>query len=222
MTPDMLRAFSAIEQKPTTTARTRLLITRRVCRHLCTLLQSIRAERRALRRQAACLRGGLPFTKTAIERLEQLAAEHRADHLATGRHVLTMYGVLLLRDPAGDAGALSFDELCDLLNVNTVEREQARRDGATSFRDVAFIHALEDSASRRGEDCKGGPLFEAYRAAMMEFIRTAPAEQLPDPFAPGGPLYGCPVQVLNPDGSVTVKRPDLTVHDSNGARVVKR
>lgn len=222
MTPDMLNTLAAIEQKPTTTARTRLLITRRVCRLLCTVRQNIHAERRALRRQAACLRSGLPFTKTAIERLEQLAAGHRADELATARNVLTMYGVLLLRDPAGDAAALGFGELCDLLNVNTVEREQARRDGATSFRDVAFIHALEDSASRRGEDCKSGPLFEAYRAAMMEFIRTAPAEQLPDPFAPGGPLYGCPVRELNPDGSVTIKRPALTVHDSSGARVVKR
>lgn len=50
----------------------------------------------------------------------------------------------------------------------------------------------------------------------------APAEQLPDPLASGGPLYGSTVQALNPDGSVTIKRPALTVHDSNGARVVKR
>lgn len=47
-------------------------------------------------------------------------------------------------------------------------------------------------------------------------------EQLPDPFAPGSPLYGNPVRVLNPDASVTRKRPALTVHDSSGARVVKR
>lgn len=222
MTPDMLRTLEAILQKPATTARTRLLMTRRVCRLLCTVRQSIHTERRALRRQAACLRSGLPFTRTAIERLEQLATVHRADELATVRHVLTGFGVLLIRDPDGDADVLSFDDLCGLLNVNAVEREQARREGATSLRDVMFIRALEDSASRRGEDCKGGPLFEAYQAAMMEFIRTAPAERLPDPFAPGGPLYGSPVRILNPDGSVTIKRPDLTVHDSNGARVVKR
>ena len=50
----------------------------------------------------------------------------------------------------------------------------------------------------------------------------APARQLPDQFAPSGPLYGSPVQVLNPGGSVTIKRPALTVHDSNGARVVRQ
>jgi hypothetical protein len=57
---------------------------------------------------------------------------------------------------------------------------------------------------------------------MLEFIRFTPAERLPDPLASGGPLYGRPARMLNPDGSVTIKRPDLTVHDSNGARVVKR
>lgn len=47
--------------------------------------------------------------------------------------------MLLLHDAAGDAAALSFGELHNQLNVNTVERAQARQDGATSFRDVAFI-----------------------------------------------------------------------------------
>lgn len=125
--------------------------------------QSVHTERRALSRQAACLQSGLPFTKTTIERLKQLATVHRAEELATVRHVLAGYGVLLLRDPDGDADALSFDDLCGLLNVNTVEREQARREGATSLRDMMFIRALEDSASRRSEDYKGGPLFEAYQ-----------------------------------------------------------
>lgn len=55
-----------------------------------------------------------------------------------------------------------------------------------------------------------------------EFIRTAPAEQLPDPFAPSGRLYGSPVQALNPDGSVTIKRPALTVHNSNSAHAAQR
>lgn len=40
---------------------------------------------------------------------------------------------------------------------------------------------------------------------MIEFVRNAPTDRLPDPFAPGGPLYGIPVHMLNPDGSVTIK-----------------
>lgn len=50
----------------------------------------------------------------------------------------------------------------------------------------------------------------------------APAEQLSDQLASGGTLYGSPVQALNHDGSVTIKRPALNVHDSNSARVMKR
>ncbi len=42
------------------------------------------------------------------------------------------------------------------------------------------------------------------------------------PFGPDGPFYGVPVQVLNPDGTLTTKRPDLTVHDASDSRVVKR
>ncbi|GAB3380439.1 hypothetical protein [Azotobacter armeniacus] len=87
---------------------------------------------------------------------------------------------------------------------------------------LIFVRNLEDSASHRGEDCKRGPLFEACFAAMGHFIRTAPKGTLPDPFCPGGPLYGAPVRMVRPDGTVTVKRPDLTVHDASGSRVVKR
>lgn len=87
---------------------------------------------------------------------------------------------------------------------------------------MALINALGDSASHWSEDCKGDQLFEVYWAAMMEFVRTAPAEQSPETLAPGGTLYGSPVQALNPNGSVTIKRPAPTVHDNNGARVVKR
>lgn len=68
---------------------------------------------------------GLPAQRVAIHQdhhrtTEQLTTEHRAAELATARHVLTGYDVLLLRDTAGDAAALSFGELYNLLNVNTV------------------------------------------------------------------------------------------------------
>ncbi|MCY1445359.1 hypothetical protein D9M71_618690 [compost metagenome] len=47
-------------------------------------------------------------------------------------------------------------------------------------------------------------------------------EELHDPLAPDSQLYGKPVQVLNPDGSLTIKHKGLMVHYSSGARVVKR
>ncbi|WKN20626.1 hypothetical protein [Azotobacter vinelandii] len=138
------------------------------------------------------------------------------------REILRAVGQSLLHDSDGYLAALGFDGVCDVLNVNTVEREQVRLEGVDDLSGLIFVHNLEDSASHRGEDFKRGPLFEACFAAMMEFCRTAPEGTLPDPFAPGGPLYGAPVRMVQPDGTVTIKRPDLTVHDASGSRVVKR
>jgi hypothetical protein len=222
MTPTLIKALADLELKPAITRRTRLLIVRRICRWLSSQRQSIRDERRILLRSAALLRSGLPFTQAAIERLEQQAGEHRATELEAIRRALVEYGILIIGDRAGMVADVDFDGLCDLLNVNTVEREQARRDGHTSLEELAFLSALEDSAERRGQDWNDAPLFNACHAALGEFIRTAAPGTLPDPFAPGGPFYGLPVQHHHPDGTVTTKRPDLVVHDARGSRVVKR
>lgn len=220
--PQAVLILAGIAQKPGTTKRDSLTIARRVLRRICAYREAIHEERRELRRKANQLRRHLPFTKLAVESLEQQAQDYGTEQLAATRPVLLAYGGDLIRDHSGYMQALGFDAVCDLLNVNTVEREQARRDGVDDLSGLIFIHNLEDSASHRGEDFKRGPLFEACFAAMAEFIRTAPEGSLPDPFAPGGPLYGAPVRMVQPDGTITTKRPDLTVHDANGSRVVKR
>ncbi|MNN76773.1 hypothetical protein D3C81_1931820 [compost metagenome] len=101
---------------------------------------------------------------------------------------LAGFGQSLLLDHDWLAQVLGFERLCDLLNVNTVEREQARREGFTSLNDLVFIHALEDSVERRAQDWNDAPLFNACHAAMADFIRDCPDGVLPDPFAPGAPL----------------------------------
>lgn len=148
--PSNIGTLARIGLKPGATLRDRLTIARRVLRTLCAEREAIHNERHALRRKANQLRRHLPFTRLAVERLEQQAGDHR------------------------------------------------------------------------GEDSKRGPLFEACYAAFCHFIIHAPEGSLPDPFGPNGPLYGVPVRVLNPDGTETVKRPDLVVHDADGSRVVKR
>lgn len=220
--PQAVLILAGIAQKPGTTKRDSLTIARRVLRRICAYREAIHDQRRALRREAAKLREFEPFTKQQADALEQQARDYGAAQLEAVRPVLLAYGGDLIRDHSGYMQALGFDAVCDLLNVNTVEREQARRDGVDDLSGLIFIHNLEDSASHRGEDCKQGPLFEACFAAMAEFIRTAPEGSLPDPFGPDGPLYGAPVRMVQPDGTVTIKRPDLTVHDANGSRVVKR
>ncbi|WP_090539846.1 hypothetical protein [Halopseudomonas formosensis] len=89
-------------------------------------------------------------------------------------------------DKTGDAEALGFDALADLLNINRVDREKARREGWRTLADLVAVHDLENSSERRGDEWgAGSPLYQACHVALIEFIRTAPAGALPDPFAPG-------------------------------------
>lgn len=185
MTTNLIRTLAHIGDKPGTSQRDHLTIGRRVVRVLCERRQNIHTERRALRREAGKLREHLPFTQRAAERLEQQAREHRAEELEKVRSLLVGYGRLILLDLDGYAEALGFEALADLLNINRVDRERARREGWTTLRDLIAIHDLENSAERRGD---GSPLHQAYQLAIMEFIRTCPEHLLPDPFAPGAPF----------------------------------
>lgn len=188
MMPTPTKRLCDIAMKPDISASTQLITTRRICRNIGRNLDSIRGERRAMRRQAGKLKAFLPFTRQAIADLEQRAQTHRTVERAKALVALAGFGQSLLFDHDGLAKALGFDRLCDLLNVNTVEREQARREGITSLNDLVFTHALEDSAERRGQDWNDAPLFNACHAAMADFIRDCPDGVLPDPFAPGAPL----------------------------------
>jgi len=186
MTPSTIRTLANIGLKPTASPRDRLTIARHVLRRVCAYREAIHDERHALRRKANQLRRHLPFTKLAVDSLEQQARDHRADELALLRPVLLAYGGSLIHDRDGYMAALGFDAVCDLLNVNRVDRERARREGWRTLSELIAINDLENSAERRGDEWgAGSPLFQACHAAMVEFIRTAPEHLLPDPFAPG-------------------------------------
>ncbi|MBR7520342.1 hypothetical protein [Pseudomonas juntendi] len=186
MTPTM--RLCDIASKPGISASTQLITTRRICRNIGRNLDSIHAERRAMRRQAGKLKAFLPFTRQAIADLERRAQTHRSDERDKAMVAVAGFGRSLLFDHDGLAAALGFERLCDLLGVNTVEREQAGRDGITSLEDLVFTHALEDSAERRAQEWNDAPLFNACYAAMANFIRECPDDVLPDPFAPGAPF----------------------------------
>lgn len=186
LTPTMRLCDIAL--KPGISASTQLITTRRICRNISRNLDAIRAERRAMRRQAGRLKAFLPFTRQAIADLEQRAQTHRSDERDKAVVALAGFGQSLLFDHDGLAGALGFERLCDLLSVNTVEREQATREGVTNLEGLVFTHALEDSAERRAQEWNDAPLFNACYAALADFIRACPEGVLPDPFAPGAPL----------------------------------
>lgn len=186
LTPTMRLCDIAL--KPGISASTQLITTRRICRNISRNLDSIHAERRAMRRQAGKLKAFLPFTRQAIADLEEQAQTHRSVERAKALVALAGFGQSLLFDHDGLAQALGFERLCDLLNANTVEREKARREGVTNLEDLVFTHALEDSAERRAQEWNDAPLFNACHTAMADFIRDCPEGVLPDPFAPGAPL----------------------------------
>ncbi len=212
--------------KPETTKRDWLTIARRVLRHICQQRHAIHDERHALRRKARKLKQFLPFTAQAVADLEQQANGYSGEVLASLRKVLAAYGQTIMRDSEGIADALGFDALCDHLSINPVHREQARRDGGdygATLKGLAFIARMEDSnTAQREEWGAGGPLFEACMVTMSEFIQACPEHLLPDPFAPDGVFYGANLTLHHADGTTSIKRPDVTVHDSNGSRVVKR
>ncbi|MEW7856377.1 hypothetical protein AB2M95_10755 [Pseudomonas chlororaphis] len=188
MSTSLVIALVDIAKKPGASMSTSLITTRRICRIFGERLDSIRIERRAMRRKASKLRQYLPFTASAIAEIEQAAADHRGSEWQDLRTVLSGFGRSLVLDTEGLAEGLGFDRLCDLLAINTVERETARKDGLASLADLVFAYALEESATRRGQDWNDAPLFNACQLAMANFIRECPEHLLPDPFAPGGPF----------------------------------
>ncbi|MFD1692214.1 hypothetical protein ACFSHR_13910 [Azotobacter chroococcum] len=129
MKAEHLRLLVELSDRPTATVRTRLIAIRRLCRVLAQELDVIRAERRALRRQAGRLRPFLPFTKLAVADLERQAASHRYDAMNDLCQALASFGRLLVLGRKEIAGALGFDGLCDLLNVNPVQRVALRGEG---------------------------------------------------------------------------------------------
>lgn len=181
-----VRTLANLATKPDASARTQLIATRMICRLYAADLDALNAERRALRRQARLARRFLPFTAAAVTALEQRAASHAEGRRESLRAALLGFGRVLLLDTDNLTATLGFDGLCDLLSINPVHREQARRDGGETLQGLAFIARMEDSAQQHNDGWSdGGPLFRACQVAMSEFIHTCPDHLLPDPFAPG-------------------------------------
>jgi hypothetical protein len=188
MSTSLVIALVDIARKPGASMSISLITTRRICRVFGERVDSIRIERQAMRRKARKLSQYLPFTASAIAEIEQAAADHRSVEWSDLRKVLAAFGRSLVLDTEGLANGLGFDRLCDLLAINTVERETARKEGLASLADLVFAYALEESAARRGQKWNDAPLFNACQLATANFIRECPEHLLPDPFAPGAPF----------------------------------
>ncbi|NMY23803.1 hypothetical protein [Pseudomonas sp. WS 5410] len=184
----LVRELVRIAQKPGASMSTSLITTRRICRVFGERFDAIRSERRAFRREAGKLRHHLPFTANKIYELREQSSQHRKEQFDDLRKVLAGFGRSLMLDTEGLTDGLGFDRLCDLLEVNIVEREKVRVDGSTSVSDLVFAHAIEESAARRKQEWNDTPLFNACHLAFADFLKECPRDLLPDPFAPGAPF----------------------------------
>lgn len=182
-------------------------------------------EECALKRAGKKLESATAFNGHRVAMLRKSAAMISAarDELREQSHVIG--GGLMSIVSAFDA-ATTLAQRCDILNVNLADRGAlSEKDGLVN---IVLLHALEDSAFYRGSEWNDGPLFNAIRWEMMRVMtetaegRNASAQLWEIALAPGGALYGMLTYVQRSDGSMLRKAPDLTLHDQEGARIVRR
>ncbi|AVK05142.1 TPA: hypothetical protein ACTL7P_003307 [Pseudomonas aeruginosa] len=220
MTYENLERLLNIWDKPDLSALTRLLVARRMARQY---QLGWEADRTSADRKIKEARKGLPFTRA---RLEQ-AKEFRKTSSGYHEKAQATLGAWLLQAERWIEREIGVDRICDALGVNPVHRAaiQGGKPGQM-LNHIAFVEGLEDSSSafsgRREADLKDGPLFNCIIAEMLRFVEENP-EALPDPFAPGGPLYGVPQTVIRNDGTIETRRAALTLHCRDGSmRVIER
>lgn len=171
---DHLHTLATIANKPSASPRTILIATRRACRLLAGEYGRIYGEHRATKRQRNKLEHLSPLERDRIEALTTQCAA--LDQLAkTVEASLFFIAEEISADRAGIARSLSFDALCDLLEVNPVDRWIARRHGE------GIVHIIgsdsESSHTRRGRFWfDSPPLTAAFDLAIGVIAVDAMAE----------------------------------------------
>lgn len=220
MKPEHYQRLYAISRLPHLTLRSQLIVARRLARQALADRQMTRA---LFRDAVQTAEAGLPFTQRRLEAVKRVQKESRGTYSAgfveLGGWLYQMDETLTLR--------YGFDGICDLLEVNPAHRPEVleyAEDTKRAIAAAAFIAGREDSASsqsgRRPADWKRGPFFEVFLVMTMDMVRRRP-DAMPDPTAPGGPLYGITTYTRMADGTMARNAPTVTVHDAQGSRVVK-
>lgn len=185
----VVEKLARIARKPDHSPRDMLILTRRmVCISLAKLAE-IRSERRVFRREAAKLRA-YPFSQQQMDRLEVMSRIHRENDYQEIKRGLIGMGHHLIKDTDNSYDAIGFDSLCDLLSINPVHRPSIPSD-ERGMAGLIYVARLENSVSPQSEEWgRGGPLFEACFLTIVDWIKTAPEEDLPDLFGPDSPFAG--------------------------------
>lgn len=190
-----------------------LIMMRRALRHV---IAEDEQERQEQSRAIRAFKRNLPWSKSALDKyLEACRALQQHN-----RELIVMYGCYLRDHHVALEAELGWGGLCDVLCVNPAHRAEAAKADKGLFGITWIGRQFEDSATYYGSNDTGkGPITRAISAAMTTWMINN-MDKLPDPFAPGGPFYGIPTYTQMPDGSMRRNAPTVTVHDSEGSRVV--
>ncbi|WP_445673848.1 hypothetical protein ACUDA6_07255 [Pseudomonas ceruminis] len=219
MKPEHVRRLTELANRGNVEPLISLIIARRAARHLCAEREHDHAYYGAHIKAA---KAGLPFTASKVKALE---VERDGRRKCRRKNFLAIADWLLRADDYLTI-VHGLDTILDVLAVNAVHRAEAAEYAAEArgtLSGVAFVAGLEDSASARSgrnqHDFKDGPLFNALMRQFEQMMLDNPGA-MPDPCAPGGPLYGIPTYTQMPDGTMVRNAPTVTVHDSQGSHVV--
>lgn len=196
--------------------RTCLILARRALRHVIAVdaLESVN-----MRRDLRAGKRGPPFTQKALDGLQESYRRLRQHN----RDLLIDYGRFLRDHHRAIEAELGWDGLCDVLCVHPVHRAEAGQLDQGLFGITWIGGQFEDSATHYGSELTGeGPVTRAIGAAMLDWMKNN-IKKMPDPTAPGGPLYGIPTYHPQPDGTMARQSAPLVVHDPDGStRAVER
>ncbi|GFM89288.1 hypothetical protein PSCICO_46870 [Pseudomonas cichorii] len=221
MKPEHYQRLHDLSKLQHLSLRSQLILARRLVRQS---LQDREAVQAFFREEVKKAEAGLPFTQRRLEIAKDLQRQSR-DGFRTG---LLEIGKWLYQSDEALTEKYGFDGVCDVLEVNPVHRPEVLKwaeDKSRAISTAAFIVGMEDSARQRSgrhpADWKEGTFFQVFLEMQVDLFRRKP-ELMPDPTAPGGPLYGIPVYHQQSDGTMARQSSPLTVHDAQGSRVVKR
>lgn len=192
--------IAGIARKPNLPPRALFILIQRCIRISLRHRALIWEERRVFRREAAKLKAYLPFAQHQMDKLLEKAKTHRAAEMHSIKQGLVSFGFSLMKDPDRAFETIGFNGICDLLSINPVHRHEALTCEEQSLAGLIYVGRLENSAGPKSEAWgEGGPLFEACFMAMMEWIQTAPEEDLPDLFGPHSPFANVQVVPIKPE-----------------------
>ncbi|RDK01623.1 hypothetical protein [Paraburkholderia lacunae] len=189
---------------------------RRTLRSAARARARLHDDRRHIERQARVLKaGGNPFDKARIRKLHNMVRELDPRFRELREKSNELARLLMHAAPIIDA-CTTLNERCEVLNVNIADREGLEE--STGIVHIVFAHGLEDSAERRREDCKGGPLFYAMQLVFLDFLCDTPNGRAlgASLFKPGGMFGGAPKYTRHTDGTILRNPPSLCIVNATG------